>query len=119
MTKMTKEQNKNVNDADLEDPFKSLQAQDNENLQSAKELFNPNEGLKLKSELTETEVTQLSRVKFISSIFNIPALDTWADEFLQLRVSMKRKGRLEFLEAIKKPVETMPKMGIFGGGRQL
>jgi hypothetical protein len=104
---------------EMDDPFKAMQAQENENLQTAKELFNEKNGMKLKSELSSDEVTGFSRVKFISHIFAIPALDTWADEFLMLRVSLKRKGRLEFLEAIKKPVDMMPKMGIFGGGQKL
>ena len=102
----------------LSDPFSEIGKADNEALQSAKELFNEGSGLKLKTDIDDAEVFGLSRVKFISHVFNLPTLDIWADEFLKLRISRKRKGRLEFLDAIKRPQEMLPRMGGMFGGKQ-
>ena len=100
---------------EMADPFSVLQAQENETLQNANVLLNDAGNMKLKSDLDDSEISGLSRVAFMADIFELHSLKSWSLEFMMLRVSRKRKGRQEFLEAIKKPVDMMPKMGWFGG----
>lgn len=101
---------------ELDNPFEGFDKVENEQLQVAKELFNDKEGLKLKTELDETEIRGLARLTFIAQYYKIPALNIWIQEFIQLRVSKKRQGRKEFIEAIKRPQDMLGMMGGPGMG---
>jgi hypothetical protein len=96
------------------DLFADIGASDNERLQVAKELFTQ-DNIKLKTELSDREVFLLSRLLFMAETFRIPEMTSWCENFMKLRVSHKRKGRGEFLDAVKTPPMDMSFMG--GGTR--
>lgn len=100
-------------DIDLADDFEDMLEGENEDLQVVKELFTE-EALAMKTDLDNREIRGLSQIAFMYERYEIPALKTWAHEFMKLRVSRNRKGRAEFIEAVRRKV-TSP-FGFGGGG---
>lgn len=106
----------------VDDIFKELAASDNEKIQVARELFN-SQNIKHKTELSEREIFMITRLAVLGKKFKIPEITLWIDQFTNYRVSLRRKGRGEFIEAIKTPPVDfgMPQPGFGsrfrGGGR--
>lgn len=111
---MAKKKEQEDHAGDMPDVFANIMNDENEQLQVVKELFTE-EGLKMKTDLEDREVHGIAKLSFIADQFDIPSLNSWIDEFVKLRVSRKRKGRGEFIEAVKRqPSDMMPKVGFFG-----
>jgi len=111
----------NTENESMDDVFSDIISDENEQLQVAKELFTE-EGLKMKTDLDSREVHGIAKLSFIASEFDIPSLNNWVNEFIKLRVSLKRKGRSEFIQAIKRNHNEMGSGrfgGIFGRNRGL
>jgi hypothetical protein len=96
-----------------DDIFSELGQSDNERLQVARELFTV-ENIKLKTDIDDREVLMLTRLLFLADRFMIPEMADWVDNFMKLRVSRRRKGRGEYIEAVKQPAMDM---GGFAGNR--
>jgi hypothetical protein len=98
-----------------DDIFAELGKSDNERLQVAKELFTA-ENIKLKTDIDDREILMLARLLFLADRFKIPEMAQWVDNFIKLRVSRKRKGRGEFIEAVKtQPIEMVNQSGGLSG----
>jgi hypothetical protein len=84
-----------------------------------KELFN-SKNIKVKTDLTEDQISIVSRLFLMAHITKRPYLHTVLNEFITLRVSKDRKSRTEFVEAHKDRNQQQGKglMGLFGGGGQ-
>jgi hypothetical protein len=83
-----------------------------------KELFS-NKNIKLKTELTEDQVSIVSRLELMATITKRPYLQIVLNEFLTLQVSKERKSRAEFVEAHKDRNQQANKgilNGLLGGG---
>ena len=72
----------------------------------AKELFKANKKeIMLKTDLDDKEIKVLSRLLYLKERYDLNSIDKFVNTFLKLRVSRKRKGRHEFLEAFKGELE--------------
>ena len=65
-----------------------------------KELFSVN-GIKAKTEVSDREISIISRLYFLSKYINNPTLSEMLDNFLTLKISRKRKSRQEFIDGLK------------------
>lgn len=82
------------------DPFGMFE-NENEDIQVVKELFT-DKNIDMKTDLDDGEITNVALLYFLADEFKIPALQRYADKFLRLRVSKQRKGRAEFIQAVKR-----------------
>jgi hypothetical protein len=113
---------KEYNEAE-DDDIESLLSSDGNNSDTAvlKELFS-NKNIKVKSELSDYEISIISRLFILSKLTNRPLLKDVVMEFIELRASKDRKSRAEFVDAHKerKRVEgnnLLQSLGL-GGGNQ-
>jgi hypothetical protein len=54
-----------------------------------------------RTELTDFEILQISRGRFLAAHFDLPELDDWLNSILRLKISRGRKSRSEAVEAVK------------------
>lgn len=73
---------------------------DNVTKYMVKELFK-SENIDLKTDLTDKEITALTRIYYLAMKLNISGLKNLLDKFIRLRVSKDRKGRNEVVEMMK------------------
>lgn len=66
----------------------------------SKELFNRG-NIDLKSEVSHNEVNHISKIRFLDTTFGVKNMDSVIDSFLSLRVSLQRKSRHEFIDALQ------------------
>ncbi len=69
------------------------------NERGVKELFNP-QGISLKTELSPEETVLFSQLMFMGNRYNIGGIDDFANNLLQFKVSLMRKGRREFIQGL-------------------
>lgn len=86
----------------------------------AKELFSSKD-LKTKTDLTDRQISLLTRGYFLASELEDDDLKRVFDTFIELRVSRKRKSRAEFIDALK-GLDTFNNQnkfmnGLFGGNK--
>jgi len=86
---------------EMSDPFQSLFDDENQGLQVVKELFSDT-NIDMKTELSDNEIKNLCAIHFLAKEFKISYLDNYIERLLRLRVSKARKGRAEFIQAVKK-----------------
>lgn len=70
-----------------------------QNKRGVTQLFE-NEGIKLKTELTPQETVLFSQLMFITDRYKISGADKFINNMLELKVSLNRKGRREFIEGL-------------------
>jgi hypothetical protein len=73
-------------------------AQEN-NRKGVSELFNA-DGIALKSELNPIETVRFSQLLFMANRYEIAGIDDFVNNLLQLKVSLMRKGRGEFIQGL-------------------
>lgn len=66
----------------------------------AKELFNKKD-INTKTDVNDREINLISRIMFISEIFEIPEIQNMINRYLELKLSKNRKSRKEYLDALK------------------
>jgi hypothetical protein len=69
------------------------------NRKIVEELFSTKQ-INLKTQLSDTEIKLMTRLKMIGIIFHIPQMKLLTGEFKELRVSDRRMGRLELVKAL-------------------
>lgn len=65
----------------------------------SKELFS-NENIKTRTEVSDDELKAIAKVNFLCEYLEIENFPNMIDEFLELRVSHKRKSRGEFIKSL-------------------
>lgn len=55
----------------------------------------------LKTELNDNEIKRITKLKFIAENLELKKLNSMITTFMQLRVSLERKGRNEVIDALK------------------
>lgn len=97
----------------LEEMIRDSKKEDKE----TKELFS-NKGIKTRTDLSDREISILSRLLFLCDKFRLQDLNTALHNFMELRVSKGRKSRKEFIEGMKsQQMNQLPfPMGNQGGG---
>ena len=78
-----------------------------------KELFYLKEDLQSKTDLTKNEISYISRLMYVASLTDNPALKMILEEFMKLQVSRDRKGRKEYVEATIGTSKTGQREGLF------
>lgn len=66
----------------------------------SKELFNSDK-IDLKTEVSYNEINDLTRLRFLEKKFGLDNVDNIIESFLSLRVSLRRKSRAEFIQALQ------------------
>jgi len=80
-----------------------------------KQLFS-NDNIKTKTDLTSAHVDTLTRLYFLGEFIGFPEITKMCDTFVELRVSHKRQGRKEFVDALKGfDLNESKKSGLLGG----
>lgn len=88
-----------MTDADLVSQF--LENRDkNEMVEILKELFD-NQKLRMITDLTEDEISMITRILGIATLKKIPIYDDIINIYLALMLSKKRKSRFEIIDALK------------------
>lgn len=67
----------------------------------SKELFS-NENIKTRTEVSNDEIASISKINFICDYMGLKKFPKMVEEFLELRVSHKRKSRGEFIKSLAK-----------------
>lgn len=82
-----------------------LKAEGSRNDISSRELFQGSKDIDLKTDLTETEITQINTLMFNNSILEEsgiePVFEPVITNFMRLKFSLKRKSREEFVSVNK------------------
>lgn len=79
------------------DSFMSPVVQEADITHVSKQIFNGLD-IDLKSQVTDTEVKLLTKIKFLEARFGLENTKQLADSFLRMRVSLNRQSRREFVE---------------------
>jgi len=80
-----------------------------------KQLFSI-DNIKTKTDLSSEHIDTLTRLYFLAGFIDFPELKEVCDTFVTLRVSHKRMGRKEFVDAIKGfDLNESKKSGLLGG----
>lgn len=83
----------------------SFQSEDEEKKNEAvRELFKFDDheiDIKTKTDLSNDDIKQLTRLKLIAQRFDIPIIDSLCDTFCLFRISTNRLGRNEIIETIQ------------------
>lgn len=66
----------------------------------SKELFS-SEDIKTRTEVSNDEIASISKINFICGFMGLERFPAMVNEFLELRVSHKRKSRGEFIKSLK------------------
>lgn len=74
--------------------------QDNSIKSVSKELFNSDK-IDVKTELSHDEINMVTKLRFLERRFQLENVDVLIDSLLTLRVSMNRKSRTEFIQALR------------------
>lgn len=67
---------------------------------AVKEIFT-SKNVKVKSDLSSSQISKISRAYYLAKILKMPELESLLDEFVTLRISKDRKSRSEFVEGLK------------------
>lgn len=78
--------------------------------------------VEMKTELNDKEILTISKLRFVSDRYEVPALRDFTDNLMILKVSRNRKGRTEFIQGLHADERReQPNEGffsrIFGGGK--
>lgn len=65
----------------------------------SRELLQPG-NITLKSELTHDEINKVVRLEFLGTVYGAKYMDTLKRNLLELRVSLDRKSRQEFIQGL-------------------
>lgn len=99
----------------IEDPagFLSDSSEDDSSEKKiAKELFS-SQGLKTRTDIDDRQIVLLSKAYFLGDLIDNDHINKVLDNFIELRVSRKRKSRAEFIEALKGMDEFNQQAGVF------
>jgi hypothetical protein len=116
---MTKFSNKNgvLQDVPVDQSFDmdNIFGNDNNNPNDAvKEIFT-SKNVKVKSDLSSSQISKISRAYYLAKILDMRELESLLDEFVTLRISKDRKSRSEFVEGLKAKIDNSV---LTGGLRQ-
>lgn len=75
----------------------------------SKELFKVSD-IKAKTEVSDAEIKAIAKINFISEMLDMKEFPNMINNFLELRVSHKRKSRGEFIKSLS----NKPSVGGFG-----
>lgn len=80
-----------------------------------KQLFTK-DNIKTKTDLSGEHIDTLTRLYFLAEFIDFPELKQVCDTFVELRVSHKRQGRKEFVDALKGfDLNETKRSGLMGG----
>lgn len=100
LRKISSASSKRSEDALLEKKPSILGEQTNHVESVSKELFD-DQKIDLRTEVSDEEIKNLARLRFMSTHFKCSTMDVVIDSFLSLRVSKERKSRGEFIQALQ------------------
>lgn len=95
---------------DLQEWLREEEKQEN----VSKELFNKDD-IKVKTEVNNEEIKAIAKINFICDYLELKRFPNMVKEFLELRVSHKRKSRGEFIKSLQERA-SRNMGGFFGGG---
>lgn len=99
----------NIDDKAIEDIEEELTKQLSSGDNESKELFD-NKNIRTKTDLSDDEIVYATKLRYMSIKYNLPIYDVILQEFMEMRLSRKRKSRGEYIESMKQKVRDM-----FGG----
>ena len=82
-----------------------------------KELLDTKTNMETKSDLDDKDITEILKLKHIAEKYNLKSLNKLVELYMKLRVSRKRLGRKEFIQAIQASRENRESSGMFGSIR--
>lgn len=79
--------------------------------------------VEVKTELNDKEILAISKLRFISDRYEVPALYDFTENLMTLKISRNRKGRIEFIQGLHADERReQPQQSwwgrLFGGGTQ-
>jgi hypothetical protein len=72
------------------------------------QLFNMNENINAKTQVSHDEVYNLARLSFYQQLTGSELLNGFIKEFKELRVSLDRKGRQEIIDIFSSDIKVIP-----------
>ncbi len=66
----------------------------------SKELLTKDENIDLKTDVSDDDISNISKLRFMQKTLKMDNINILLDSFLSLRVSRGRKGRQEFIQAL-------------------
>lgn len=103
---------KTFTDPLLENSLGVTLEQDNNIKSVSKELFSGEGEIDLKTEVSHDEVNMITKLRFLELKAELSNVDLLIDSFLKLRVSMARKSRQEFINALRSEDEGVQSSGV-------
>lgn len=95
-----------INDRDIEDIEEELTRQISGEQNESKELFD-NKNIRTRTELSDEEIVYATKLRYMAVKFNLPIYDVILQEFMEMRLSRKRKSRSEYIESMKQKMQNM------------
>lgn len=108
---------KRVTDADVQREVAE------ESNQSNSKLLLDKRDVEVKTELNDTEISNMSKLLLVAERYDVPVLHHFCHNMMTLKISRRRQGRREFIQGLHADEKReMPQQGmlsrLFGGGGQ-